>query len=255
MLVLELFVWSLWRNVIIILRLFQPRSKALQKVQSIKGNEGQDANYISKYLIWESIACSSGEFSKRQDEGRLWEAHTYDGQPASMWPAMSHKSSSIFSLVMAERDELLPKPPHLHHPLHLIHMSICLLSMPLSKDHWCPAFDIWHTMCHNVSPNELNQKRKKQHGCHHIPKSLTISSVCVSVLVVVLLRFRSHIGKGLSDLCRTLASHPTRKQCLISLPGCRLIISKGDILVSFNNDLIKITQYVVCSSEYVKNWI
>lgn len=45
-------------------------------------------------------------------------------------------------------------------PLHLIHMSICLLSMPLSEDYWCPAFDIWHIMCHNVSSNELTQWRR-----------------------------------------------------------------------------------------------
>lgn len=45
-------------------------------------------------------------------------------------------------------------------PLHLIHMSICLLSMPLSKDYWCPAFDIWHIMCHHVSSNELTRRRR-----------------------------------------------------------------------------------------------
>lgn len=70
-----------------------------------------------------------------------------------MWSVMSHKSSSIFSVVMAERDESLSNP------LHLIHMSICLLSMPLSKDYWCPTFDIWHIMCHNFSSHELTWRR------------------------------------------------------------------------------------------------
>lgn len=44
---------------------------------------------------------------------------------------MPHKSSSIVSVAMGERDELpLDPPPH-----HLIHLSICLLSLPLSKDY------------------------------------------------------------------------------------------------------------------------
>lgn len=47
---------------------------------------------------------------------------------ASMWPEMSHKSCFISSAALAEKDELLFFP-------HLIHMSICLLSVPLSKDY------------------------------------------------------------------------------------------------------------------------
>ena len=46
---------------------------------------------------------------------------------AGMWSEMSHKSCFIFSVVVAEKDELLF--------FHLIHMSICLLSVPLSKDY------------------------------------------------------------------------------------------------------------------------
>lgn len=67
----------------------------------------------------------------KMEEGCGREGFTYKMvKPASMWSMMSHKSSSIFSAVMAERDESLHNPP-----LHLIHMSICLLSMPLSKDY------------------------------------------------------------------------------------------------------------------------
>lgn len=47
---------------------------------------------------------------------------------ASMWSEMSHKSCFISSMALAEKDELLFSP-------HLIHMSICLLSVPLSKDY------------------------------------------------------------------------------------------------------------------------
>lgn len=119
---------------------------------------------------------------------------------------MSHKSSSIFSVVMAERDESLTSPP-----LHLIHMSICLLSMPLSKDYWCPAFDIWHIMCHNVSSNELTQRRRKKHGCRQFPESLTILlffffCMCSSSLILWLwvLWLAWFTGEVLSDLCRTL---------------------------------------------------
>lgn len=46
---------------------------------------------------------------------------------AGMWPEMSHKSCFISSAALAEKDELLF--------FHLIHMSICLLSVPLSKDY------------------------------------------------------------------------------------------------------------------------
>lgn len=87
---------------------------------------------------------------------------------------MSHKSSSIFSVVMAERDESLTNPP-----LHLIHMSICLLSMPLSKDYWCPAFDLWHILCHNVSSNELNQRREKKTCLPSVPRIGHNSFICV----------------------------------------------------------------------------
>lgn len=73
-----------------------------------------------------------------------------------MWSTVSHKSSSISSVVMAERDESLSSPP-----LHLIHMSICLLSMPLSKDYWCPACDIRRIMRLDASSNELTWRKKK----------------------------------------------------------------------------------------------
>lgn len=49
---------------------------------------------------------------------------------ASMWSEMSHKSCFISSVAVAEKDELL-----FFSPPHLIHMSICLLSVPLSKDY------------------------------------------------------------------------------------------------------------------------
>ncbi len=68
-----------------------------------------------------------------------------------MWSKMTHKSSFISSVVLAEKDELLF--------FHLIHMSICLLSMPLSKDYWCPAFDIWHISQCSFSSSELTQKK------------------------------------------------------------------------------------------------
>lgn len=124
-----------------------------------------------------------------------------------MWSVVSHKSSSIFSVVMAERDESLTNPP-----LHLIHMSICLLSMPLSKDYWCPAFDIWHIMCHNVSSNELNLGRRKKTQLPSVSRIAHNSFLCVcgcvcSSLLILwlwvlwLLRFT---GEVLSDLCRTL---------------------------------------------------
>ncbi len=71
-----------------------------------------------------------------------------------MWSKMTHKSSFISSVVLAEKDELLF--------FHLIHMSICLLSMPLSKDYWCPAFDIWHISQCSFSSSELTQKKKKK---------------------------------------------------------------------------------------------
>ncbi len=73
------------------------------------------------------------------------------GPHAGMWSKMTHKSSFISSVVLAEKDELLF--------FHLIHMSICLLSMPLSKDYWCPAFDIWHISQCSFSSSELTQKK------------------------------------------------------------------------------------------------
>lgn len=109
-----------------------------------------------------------------------------------MWSVMSHKSSSIFSVVMAERDESLSNP------LHLIHMSICLLSMPLSKDYWCPTFDIWHIMCHNFSSHELTWRRGQ--------KSLTDPFFVSRSLLVFCLWVLWHswfIGEVLSDLWRT----------------------------------------------------
>lgn len=92
---------------------------------------------------------------------------------------------------MAEREELLTNPP----PLHLIHMSICLLSMPLSKDYWCPAFDIWHIMCHNVSSNELTQRRRKKSW-------LTIPFLCVRPRWYCGCEYYEFTGEVLSDLCR-----------------------------------------------------
>lgn len=70
---------------------------------------------------------------------------------ASMWSEMSHKSCFISSMAVAEKDELLFSP-------HLIHMSICLLSVPLSKDYWCPVFDIWHIRQSSFSSSELTQR-------------------------------------------------------------------------------------------------
>lgn len=119
-------------------------------------------------------------------------AHIYDGQAAGMWSVMSHKSSSIFSVVMAERDESLSNP------LHLIHMSICLLSMPLSKDYWCPTFDIWHIMCHNISSHELTWRRGQ--------KSLTDPFFVSRSSLIFCLWVLWHswfIGEVLSDLWRT----------------------------------------------------
>ena len=87
------------------------------------------------------------------------------GPHAGMWSKMSHKSSFISSLVLAEKDELLF--------FHLIHMSICLLSVPLSKDYWCPAFDIWHISQCSFSSSELTQKKCKP-DCHQLGGFLTI---------------------------------------------------------------------------------
>lgn len=73
---------------------------------------------------------------------------------AGMWSEMSHKSCFISSVVVAEKDELLF--------FHLIHMSICLLSVPLSKDYWCPVFDIWHITQSSFSSCELTQRGRKK---------------------------------------------------------------------------------------------
>ena len=72
---------------------------------------------------------------------------------AGMWSEMSHKSCFISSVVVAEKDELLF--------FHLIHMSICLLSVPLSKDYWCPVFDIWHITQSSFSSCELTQRGRE----------------------------------------------------------------------------------------------
>lgn len=87
---------------------------------------------------------------------------------AGMWPEMSHKSCFISSVVVAEKDELLF--------FHLIHMSICLLSVPLSKDYWCPVFDIWHITQSSFSSCELTQRgrgKKCKPDCHQPGGSLT----------------------------------------------------------------------------------
>lgn len=86
------------------------------------------------------------------------------GPHAGMWSKMTHKSSFISCVVLAEKDELLF--------FHLIHMSICLLFVPLSKDYWCPAFDIWHISRRGFSSSELTQKKCKP-DCHRLPGSLT----------------------------------------------------------------------------------
>lgn len=93
-----------------------------------------------------------------------------------MWSVMSHKSSSITSALMAEKDEALTSP------LHLIHVSICLLSMPLSKDYWCSAFDIWHIMCHNISSSELTCRGQKKTWLPSVPRITHKSFLCVVVL-------------------------------------------------------------------------
>lgn len=67
------------------------------------------------------------------------------------WSMVPHKSSSIVS--DGRKGWVAPRPS----PSPLIHMSIRPLSMPLSKDYWCPAFDLWHIMCYNVSANEVTQ--------------------------------------------------------------------------------------------------
>lgn len=73
---------------------------------------------------------------------------------AGMWSEMSHKSCFISFVVVAEKDELLF--------FHLIHMSICLLSVPLSKDYWCPVFDIWHITQSSFSSCELTQRGREE---------------------------------------------------------------------------------------------
>lgn len=75
---------------------------------------------------------------------------------AGMWSEMSHKSCFISSVVVAEKDELLF--------FHLIHMSICLLSVPLSKDYWCPVFDIWHITQSSFSSRELTQRGREKNS-------------------------------------------------------------------------------------------
>lgn len=135
-----------------------------------------ESNDTYKYLF-----CGSPRESKQKTRWRkiAWRRSLY-----TVWVWSVYKSSFIFSTVMAERHESLRNPPHLHLPPHLIHMSICLLSMPLSKDHWCPAFDIWHIMCH-VSSNELTQRsKKKKANCLHIPKSLTVPFLCSYSLIL-----------------------------------------------------------------------
>lgn len=72
---------------------------------------------------------------------------------ARQWSTMPHKSSSIIS--DGRKQWVSPRSS----PNHLIHMSICPLSMPLSKDYRCPALDLWHIMCYNISANEVTQSR------------------------------------------------------------------------------------------------
>lgn len=139
---------------------------------------------------------------------------------------MSHKSSYISSVVMAERDESLTNPP-----LHLIHMSICLLSMPLSKDYWCPAFDIWHITCHNVSSNELNWRRRKKPGCHQFPESLTIPFfVCVCVCVftvadIVAVSIMASLGK-----CYLTSAG----LCIVLSGACHLTCHPAQVILNSN---------------------
>lgn len=97
---------------------------------------------------------------------------------AGMWSEMSHKSCFISSVVVAEKDELLF--------FHLIHMSICLLSVPLSKDYWCPVFDIWHITQSSFSSCELTQRGREGKKCKpdwHQPWGLSLTvPLCSSAL-------------------------------------------------------------------------
>lgn len=125
------------------------------------------------------------------------------GPRAGMWSKMTHKSSFISSVVLAEKDELLF--------FHLIHMSICLLFVPLSKDYWCPAFDIWHISQCSFSSSELTQKKCKP-DCHRLPGSLTflLCSRKPPTFLILSRRGREHYGypslvaNCLSDLCTSL---------------------------------------------------
>lgn len=120
-----------------------------------------------------------------------------------MWSKMTHKSSFISSVVLAEKDELLF--------FHLIHMSICLLFVPLSKDYWCPAFDIWHISRCSFSSSELTQK-KMQTWLPSAPRLSHFSFVLPKPPTFLILsrRGREHCGypslvaNCLSDLCTSL---------------------------------------------------
>lgn len=126
------------------------------------------------------------------------------GPHAGMWSKMTHKSSFISSVVLAEKDELLF--------FHLIHMSICLLSMPLRKDYWCPAFDIWHISQCSFSSSELTQKKKMQTWLPSAPRLPRYSFVLQKPPTFLILsrRAREHYGytslvaNCLSDLCTSL---------------------------------------------------
>lgn len=120
-----------------------------------------------------------------------------------MWLLMSHKSSTIFTVVMAERDESpLPtptylSPSHSHVYLPVIHALELRLLMP------CLLY-IWHIMCHNVSSNELTQRRRRK------KKQLPSPSLFFCVHLhwysgcVWTSRFTWFTGEVLSDLYRTV---------------------------------------------------
>lgn len=65
---------------------------------------------------------------------------------------------------------------------HLIHMSICLLSVPLSKDYWCPVFDIWHITQSSFSSCELTQRERKKKMQTWLPSAMGLSH-CSFVLL------------------------------------------------------------------------
>lgn len=98
---------------------------------------------------------------------------------------MSHKSSSIFSVVMAERDESLTNPPspsHSHVYLPVIHALERRLLMPCL---WYMTHHVPQRFIQWINPVKKREKKTKT-GCRQFPESLTIPFffLCSSSLIL-----------------------------------------------------------------------